>query len=92
MHDLARLGLLDLVVLVTVLLAGIGALRRGAGVLGALGSALGTAVVAWLVLAALVTWGPRPWDHAARDTALIRAVAAPERAWDQAERLLGARP
>ncbi|GAA4680676.1 hypothetical protein [Nocardioides nanhaiensis] len=92
MPDLAHLSLLDLVVLVTVVAAVVGALRRGAGLLGAVGSALGTALVAWLVLAALVAWGPGPWGHAARDTALIRAVPAPERAWDQAERLLGARP
>ncbi len=89
MPDPSSLDLVDLAAVLLVLAAAVTALRRGRGLLAALGSALGAAVVVWLAAVALTTWGPAPLADVAASSRLVGTVPVPQHAIDQAEQLLG---
>ena len=82
-HTLASLGIVDLAALVLVAAGVVGTLRRGGGVLAAVGSGLGSLLVAWLVAVAVVTWGPGSWARTTEHSALIEAAPVPHRALGQ---------
>ncbi len=89
MSTLATLTLVDLIVLLVVVGAVIGALRRRAGLLATLGSALGALLVAWLVTVAVATWAPRPMAQAADGSRLLHTFPTPRHAIAQAAHLVG---
>lgn len=84
----ADLTLVDLVVAAVVVLSFAAALRRGGGVLAGAGAAIGTLVVAWVLVAATATWGPGPSDRVARDSALLDVAPVPARAQREADDLV----
>lgn len=87
--SLTTLSVVDLVVLLLVVGAVIGRLRRGGGPLAAIGSGLATLVVAWLVAVGVATWAPPQAADLATSSQLLNTVAVPHHAIDQVERLLG---
>lgn len=96
MPHLATVTLVDLIVLLVVVGAVIGALRSRAGLLATVGSALGALLVAWLVTVAVASWGPRPAVETAERSRLLHTFPAPHRAIAQAgvlvDRLVGGDP
>ena len=82
MPELGSLSLVDVVIGVAVLLSVVGALRRGR-LVGAIGSALGTVLVAWLVVAVVVTWGPRDVAREVRASEFAQVLPVPQRAMQQ---------
>lgn len=90
--SLTALGVVDLVVLLLVIGAVIGRLRRGGGPLAAIGSGAATLVLAWLISVGVATWAPAPAADAARTSRLLNAVPVPQNAIAQAEQLLGRQP
>ncbi len=90
--SLSHLTLTDLVVLVVLVLAVTGALRRGRGLLGAAASLVVTALVAWLAVSALATWGPARVQDDVRRSTLLAVAPAPTHALHEAGRLVGHRP
>ena len=82
MPELGSLSLVDVVIVVAVLLAVVGALRRGR-LVGAVGSALGTVLVAWLVVAAIVAWGPRDLARDVRASEFAQVLPVPQKALQQ---------
>ncbi len=86
MPDLGSLSLVDVVIVVAVLLAVVGALRRGR-LVSAVGSALGTVLVAWLAVAAIVAWGPRDLARDVRASEFAQVLPVPQRALQQLEGL-----
>ena len=86
-ETLRELGLVDLVVGVTVLASLLGALRARRGPVGALASALGTAVVCWLAAAAVLGFGPPVAAEAVSASRLFALVPPPVSAVEQAVRL-----
>ena len=79
----SSLDLVDLVLLIAVVAGVVGTLRRGAGLLAAVGSVLGTLLVAWLLAVAVIAWGPASWGRVAQESAVVEAVPVPHRALDQ---------
>lgn len=59
-----RLTLVDLIVVVAIIGAFAGGLRHRRSLLAAAGSALGTALLCWIVAAAVVAWAPAPYRTA----------------------------
>ncbi|GAA1430718.1 hypothetical protein GCM10009616_16020 [Microlunatus lacustris] len=86
-ETLRELGLVDLVVGVAVLASLLGALRARRGLLGALASALGTAVLCWLGAAALLGFGPAVASEAVSASRLFALLPPPVAAVEQAVRL-----
>ena len=86
-ETLQELGVVDLVVGVAVLASLLGALRARRGLLGALASALGTAVVCWLVAAVLLGFGPAAAADAVSARQLFALLPPPVAAVEQAVRL-----
>lgn len=92
MHQLTALGLIDVLALLIVAFAIVGSLRRRAGLLGALGSALGAALLVWLLLGAAVSWGSPNLASAARASRVATLVPLPQRAFHQVGQLLDVPP
>jgi hypothetical protein len=88
-ETLRGLGAVDLVVGLVVLGSLLSALKVRRGVLGALASAVGTAVVCWLVAAALLAFGPSGAADAVRDSRLFSLLPPPVAAVEQAYRWAG---
>jgi hypothetical protein len=86
-ETLRQLGLVDLLVGAAVLASLLGALRARRGLLGALASALGTAVLCWLGAAALLGFGPAVATDAVQASRLFDLVPPPVAAVEQAYRL-----
>jgi hypothetical protein len=86
-ETLQGLGLVDLVVGVAVLASLLGALRARRGLLGALASGLGTAVVCWLAAAVVLGFGPPAAGAAVEGSSLFAAVPPPVAAVEQAHQL-----
>lgn len=80
MLHLDHTGLVDLVVLAVAVGAGVSALRHRSGALGVLGAVIGSLALAWVVIVALVTWGPQSVSDAARDSAFVQTFPMPDRA------------
>lgn len=90
-HLASRTGpltLVDLVVVLLVLGSFVGALRRRRGLVAAVGSALGTALLCWVAAAAVTLWAPPSWSHAVRASALAGLVPLPVTALREAGRLV----
>lgn len=81
------LGLVDLLVAVAVLGSLLGALRARRGVLGALASAAGTALVCWLAAAVVLAAGPAVAVDAVGASRLFGALPPPVTAVEQAYRV-----
>ncbi|GAA0974379.1 hypothetical protein ENKNEFLB_02316 [Nocardioides aquaticus] len=92
MIDLPSLGLVDLVVLALVVVAAVGALRAGRGLLPVLGASLGTVALAWVAAVALTAWGPPPLAGEVQRSAFARALPMPVAALDDLGQLTGDRP
>ncbi len=56
--NVSHLGLVDLAIGLIIVASIIGALRRRAGLIAALASGVGTAVVLWLIAGGLIAWAP----------------------------------
>ena len=85
---LSHLTLVDLVAVVAIVLSVGGALRGRRGLPGAVGAALGTAVVCWLIAAAVVIWGPAHWREVVRSSELVRLLPPPVVVIEQARLLV----
>lgn len=92
MIDLPSLGLVDLVVLALVVVAAVGALRAGRGLLPVLGAGLGTVALAWVAVVALTAWGPPPLAGEVQRSVFARALPMPATALDDLGRLTDDRP
>lgn len=90
------LGLVDLLVALAVLLAVVGALRTGRGLvptlLSAVGAGLAALAVAWVVTSVLSTWGPPRVAQAVDRSAFAAALPAPDRALAELHELTGGGP
>jgi len=82
-----HLTLVDVIVVLLVVGAFAGALRRRRGLLAAVGSSLAAALVCWVAAAAVVAWAPSPWPHAVTASALAGQVPLPVTAVQQAGQL-----
>ena len=78
--NFSHIGLVDLVIGLIIVASIVGALRRRAGLIAALASGVGTAVVLWLVSGALIVWGPGALGTATANSALISLVSPPTHA------------
>ncbi|MCM3515526.1 hypothetical protein [Nocardioides sp. P86] len=96
MPHLSSLGLVDLLVVLAVVLAVVGALRTGRGLvptlLSAVGAGLAALAVAWVVTSALSTWGPPRVAQAVDRSAFAAALPAPDRALGELRDLTGGGP
>lgn len=96
MPHLSSLGLVDLLVVLAVVLAVVGALRTGRGLvatlLSAVGAGLAALAVAWVVTSALSTWGPPRVAQAVDRSAFAAALPAPDRALAELRDLTGGGP
>lgn len=92
MPHLSSVGLVDLVVLGVVVVAAVGALRRGRGLLPAVGAGIGALLVCWLGLVAVSAWGPPRLAGEVRSSAFAHTFAMPDAALDDLARLTGTRP
>lgn len=84
---LQELGLVDLVVGVAVVASLLGALRARRGLLGALASALGTALVCWLAAAVVLASGPALAVDLVGASGLFAVLPPPVAAVEQAQGL-----
>ena len=84
---MTHLGLVDLVTLVLVASSFVGALVARRGLLAALLSGAGTALVGWLVCLGLVAWAPGVVAQAASSSTLLQLVPVPGLALEQARAL-----
>lgn len=89
MSQLTTLDLIDIIALIVVAGAVVGSLRRDAGLLGAVGSALGAALLVWLAVGAAATWASPGIASAARTSRVATLAPVPQHAFDQAGQLLG---
>ncbi len=89
MNFLTHLGLADLVIALIVVASILGALRRRAGLIAALASGVGTALVLWLVAGALLAWGPSSIASVTQSSALLQLVPPPVHALQQLGDLVG---
>ncbi|MEQ4524452.1 hypothetical protein [Nocardioides kribbensis] len=96
MPHLSSLGLVDLLVVLAVVLAVVGALRTGRGLvptlLSAVGAGLAALAVAWVATSALSTWGPPRVAQAVDRSAFAAALPAPDRALAELRDLTGGGP
>lgn len=83
-QTLRGLGLVDLVVAALVVISVLGALRGRRGVLGAVASGVGTALVCWLAAGAVIAWAPPSWRAPVAHSVLVQVVAPPVSALEQA--------
>ena len=84
---LQDLGLVDLLVGAAVLASLLGALRARRGLLGALASAVGAALVCWVGAAVLLAAGPAEAVEAVDASRLLAVLPPPVTAVEQAYRL-----
>ncbi|GAA1831989.1 hypothetical protein ACFFOM_03355 [Microlunatus capsulatus] len=84
---LQDLGLVDLLVAGAVLVSLLGALRARRGVLGALASAVGTALVCWLAAGVVLAAGPAVAVDAVDASRLFAVLPPPATAVEQAYRV-----
>lgn len=84
---LQDLGLVDLLVAGAVLVSLLGALRARRGLLGALASAVGTALVCWLAAAVVLAAGPAVAVDAVDASRLFAVLPPPVTAVEQAYRV-----
>lgn len=83
MTSLDHIGLVDLLVAGFVVLGVVGALRARSGLLGTVGTVIGSLVVAWIVTTALVVWGPNGVSDTVRRSTFAETFPAPTRALAQ---------
>lgn len=83
MNHLSHVGLIDLIIGLIIVASVIGALRRRAGIIAALASGVGTAVVLWLIAGGLIAWAPAAVGTAVGDSALVSLLPPPTHALHQ---------
>lgn len=83
MFQLSHVGLVDLIIGLIIVASVIGALRRRAGIVAALASGVGTAVVLWLIAGGLIAWAPEAVSTATGNSALVSLVPPPTHALHQ---------
>lgn len=82
-ETLQDLGLVDLLLGGAVVASLVGGLRNRRGLLGSIASAVGTALLGWVVAAALMAWGPDAVQPALRASRLLELAPPPVSAVQQ---------
>lgn len=87
----AQLGLVDVLIIVTLAIVAIGALRHRRGLLATVGSAAAAALTCWLVAGGVIAWGPSSWRSTVEQSALLHIVQPPVQAFNDLGRLVDAK-